>query len=172
MSVEHKIAFLGQDGVGKTSIVYRVVHGGFNSEIMPTIGAAFNNWSTNVDGKEVKLNIMDTAGADTFKCLVPMYIRNSKAVVFVYNVADRDSFLALDNWFNVAYEAAVSTDSCKSFFVANKIDLSSEAAVTESEGLEYAASKGGVYMETSAKTGQGINDLFNSIASEMAKIPQ
>jgi small GTP-binding protein len=83
---KHKIAFLGDPGVGKTSIIGQFIHGNFTTSHNPTIGIDYLSKIMNLGDRSIRLQIWDTAGQERFRSLIPSYIRDASAVVVVYDV--------------------------------------------------------------------------------------
>lgn len=63
-----------------------------------TIGASYINCNVVVEQEPIQLQIWDTAGQERFRCMVPMYMRNAKAAIIVYDVTCRKSFENVDKW--------------------------------------------------------------------------
>lgn len=82
-----KMAVIGQSGVGKSSLVKRIVQNKFVDSIDSTIGAAFSC----VTYKGIKYQIWDTAGQERYQALIPMYLRNAKVILVIYDVTSQDS---------------------------------------------------------------------------------
>ncbi|KAI6240671.1 Ras family protein [Aphelenchoides fujianensis] len=160
-----KVVMLGDSGVGKTSILLRFDGQGFTSCMSPTLTASFLSAKIRLEDAEVELSIWDTAGQERFRSMLPMYTRNAVAAIFVYDMTRYDSFRHLDQWFN---EMTRNVPSRLVYIVmANKSDLATARVVSESEGREYAASKGALYVETSALNGRGIELGVREIAEQL-----
>ncbi|XP_078486191.1 uncharacterized protein LOC100180756 [Ciona intestinalis] len=93
-----KVLVLGDQGVGKTSLVMRYSRKIFVDASTPTIGAAYFEAIEEVGDQKLKLKIWDTAGQERFKSMIPMYYRNSKAALIVFDITDSDSFVAAQKW--------------------------------------------------------------------------
>src|SRR4030095_495684 len=94
----HKLVFLGDSGVGKSSIVGRFLTDHFDPCKESTIGASFSVKCVNIDGHLIKLDIWDTAGQERYRSLSPMYYRAAHAVVIVYDVNDSESYTRAMGW--------------------------------------------------------------------------
>jgi small GTP-binding protein len=156
-----KMVMVGNTNVGKTSIVSSAIFGTFSAESAPTLGASYSTKTLTVDSTTVRLQIWDTAGQEKYKAMTPMYFHNARVGVVVYSIAERDTFVATDDWIKSLKENADS--EVVIFLVGNKTDLESERAVTADEGGAKAAEYHAEFMELSAKTGFGIQDLFAMI---------
>lgn len=160
-----KVVLLGQAGVGKTCLSHRFVKGQWNERIQPTIGAAFLVTRVPIgNGRVVKLEIWDTAGAERFATLAPLYYRDANAAVIVYDVFDRHSFQSVDRWLQELKEK--TTGSVRVYVAGNKVDIPEEKEISEEEAAEYAKDHGANLFLTSAKEDINVSNLFNTIASE------
>ena len=90
--------FLGDQSVGKTSVIYRFKYDYFEDNYNATIGIDFITQKIYVEDRVITLNLWDTAGQEKFKSLIPSYIKDSQAIVVVYDVTSRESFLSIDKW--------------------------------------------------------------------------
>lgn len=158
-----KVAFIGDSGVGKTSLLKRRIDNSFEDEdTNPTIGASCLQITENVSGQNVDLVLWDTAGQEKYKALSPLYIKNSFAIVFVYAINDENSFKSIKKWYNIAMD---SLDSIDPYFilVANKNDLE-DKKVTDEEGRNKAEEFKMDFLSVSARTGDAVNSIFENIA--------
>lgn len=166
-----KIVVLGEGAVGKTAIVTRFSHGFFRTDYKTTIGSQFA--VKNVDIKRpdysdvtVKLQIWDVAGQSRFQILRPMYYRGSSGGLLVFDVTRRRTFIVLEEWLDELHKAI--NKKIPLVLVANKTDLP-DRVVEPSEGREFADRHEMPYLETSAKTGEGIVDIFQQLAEVLVK---
>ena len=159
----HKVVFIGNTAVGKTSIISQFVYGTSSPEHQPTIGIDFLAKSVNDGTKTVRMQIWDTAGQEKFHALIPSYIRNSTVAVMVFDITSQTSFEDVKKWHRTVDDIANPT----LVVVGNKVDLEDEREVTFEQANQYAQSINASYMETSARTPINITELFEMIA----KIP-
>ena len=158
-----KVVLVGDTKVGKSCILSRFVQGTFDRNSPPTIGAAFLTKVITTPNGPVRLQLWDTAGQEKFRSLAPMYYRSSAVAVLVYDVTSKTSLEGLEDW--AAEIADKAPHNIKLIVLGNKIDLVEERCVSTQSGQEFANGLNCVYYgETSAKTGEGINDVFNKIA--------
>lgn len=167
--VQHyKIIFLGDQCVGKSSILNRFYQDRFEPEYQATIGLDFHSKNATINGSNVRLLLYDTAGQEKFKSLIPMYIRDANIIIVVYDITLKDSFTHTAHWVNETKD--LKRDDAIFCLVGNKIDLEDKRTVSTKEGEDYAKEKGFLFMEVSAKSGNGIQELFNTqIFPEMVK---
>jgi Ras-related protein Rab-5C len=155
-----KVVLIGSASVGKTCIVERATVGYYDEQILPTLGASYTSKTVRYEGRAVTLQIWDTAGQERYRGVTPMYYRSAAAALVVYSVMNRESFDEIDQWIASFHEY---TTGGAIFVVANKLDLEDERAVTEAEGRSKALANKAFFCEVSAKTGEGIVELFHKI---------
>jgi small GTP-binding protein len=153
-----KAVLIGDSGVGKTALIQRVTSGRFSSDLGPTIAVGFLQYELNHNGSVVPFQIWDTAGADTYRTLVPIYMRNAQIALLVFDLTNRESFNNVSEWIATLRR---SSDECEVALVGNKCDLASEREISFGEGESMQREiNAEFYVETSALTGQGAEDLL------------
>eukprot|EP01059_Diplonema_ambulator_P008201 TRINITY_DN1773_c0_g1_i5.p1 TRINITY_DN1773_c0_g1~~TRINITY_DN1773_c0_g1_i5.p1 ORF type:complete len:246 (+),score=27.86 TRINITY_DN1773_c0_g1_i5:63-740(+) len=163
---KHKIVFLGDSCVGKTSIITRFMYDTFELGYQSTIGIDFLSKTVMVGERMVRLQLWDTAGQERFKSLIPSYIRDSKVAVVVYDITNRVSFDSVEGW--VDSVRSERGDEISVVIIGNKTDKSHDSRdVSVEEGKAKADILSASFLETSAQTGQNITNLFSSIASTL-----
>jgi len=162
----YKLILGGDGGVGKTSMVHRFVEDSFQNDYKSTIGTSIMKKECEFEGlkSKVRFVIWDLAGQAQFKRVRQSYLAKAEAGILVYDVTRKETFNNIRNWHKEIIEA---TPSISLILVGNKIDL--EREVQSSEGEALAAELGLSYIETSAKTGENINDAFRMLALQMIK---
>ncbi|KAH3765522.1 Rab21/Rab5 family GTPase [Pelomyxa schiedti] len=164
-----KVVVIGNSGCGKTSVSTMYVNGTFTTEHAITIGASFMQKIVQVGVDTLKLQIWDTAGQERFRSLTPMFYRESQAAIIVFDVTDRTSLFEVTSWLNELKQA--STDIYV-VVVGNKVDILPRVVTTD-EGQQFVNSlphnPKPLYFETSAKTGQGISVLFETVARKIVE---
>ena len=164
----YKIVLIGDINVGKTSILSRFRYGSFESDYMPTLGIDFFSKNLFFEDKTIRLILWDTAGQERFRSLIPSYLKNADCIIIVFDITNKESFLSLNKWLTDAKNNA--SENTIYVICGNKIDLKERRTVNENEINEYIEKNTGViYMECSAKNGQGIKDLFNAIAKNLGE---
>ena len=132
---------------------------------MPTIGVDFKIRTHEVDQKAVKLQIWDTAGHERFKTITSSYYKGAHGVIVTYDVTQRDSFSAVQNW--MAEVEKHSGDNISRILVGNKSDLESSRAVSIEEGQEMADHYNVRFLETSAKASNNVEQAFTLMTREI-----
>ena len=167
---ECKVVILGERAVGKTSIAYRYLEDKFSDAHIVTLGVNFVQPEVKLDnGTTVKINLWDTAGEERFRSMLPMYYKSSKAAIFTYDVGNALSFQNIEDWVSELNDH-VNADDIILYLVGNKKDLPPEQRkVSTEEGQKTAERLGMRFMEVSAKTGDGVPELFKTVAEEFVK---
>ncbi|KAJ8647150.1 hypothetical protein MRB53_000173 [Persea americana] len=162
---KYKLVFLGDQSVGKTSIITRFMYDKFDTTYQATIGIDFLSKTMYLEDRTVRLQLWDTAGQERFRSLIPSYIRDSSVAVIVYDVANRQSFLNTSKWIE-----EVRTERGSDVIivlVGNKTDLVEKRQVSIEEGEAKSREFGVMFIETSAKAGFNIKPLFRKIAAAL-----
>ena len=158
----HKIIFVGDAGVGKTTLISRIMDNPFSDVYEPSIGVDFMSKSIKYRGQNIKLQMWDTAGQEKYKGLIPSYVRNSSIVFVVYDVSTKSSFDNVPKWISFIR----SIENTTLVLCGNKTDLE-KREVTKEEGETFAQKESLAFFETSAKTGDGIKQMFYSAVSDL-----
>ena len=158
----HKIIFIGDAGVGKTTIISRIMDNPFNEVYEPSIGVDFMSKIIKYRGQNIKLQIWDTAGQEKYKGLIPSYVRNSSIVFLIYDISVKSSFDNIPNWITFIR----SIENTTLVLCGNKIDLE-KREVTKEEGEALAQKEGIAFYEMSAKSGEGIKNMFYNAVSDL-----
>ena len=153
----HKIIFVGDASVGKTTIISRIMDNPYNEAYEPSIGVDFMSKNIKFRGQNIKLQMWDTAGQEKYKGLIPSYVRNSSIVFVVYDISQKSSFDNIPNWIKFIK----SIENTTLVLCGNKIDLS-DRKVTKEEGMALASKEGIAFFEVSAKTNENIKIMFYS----------
>jgi small GTP-binding protein len=178
LAVGVKVVILGESSTGKTSLVLRLIKNIFEAgKAEPTIGAAFMVHNMSVDGRPAKLEIWDTAGQERFQSLAPMYYRGAAAAVIVYDITKRDTFERTKKWVLELRDRA--PPGIVIAIAGNKLDLEAQRAVTAAdaaEQLQQIESETGetgqrmLFIECSAKTGDGVQQLFTNVCKKLLEL--
>ena len=147
---EIKVILLGNSGVGKTNLINIAIGNEFNEEEKTTTASTFAIKHLSVNSKDYILNLWDTIGQEKFRQLTKIFFNNSKIVIFVYDISNKESFDALPGWLKDV-EDQIGTNFVKGI-VANKVDLYFYEQVKPEEGEQYADSINATFLQTSAKT--------------------
>ena len=161
-----KITLLGNPGVGKTCIISKYVDDTFEEGGESTIGANFMEKVIKRGDKEVLLNIWDTAGQEKFRSMGKHFYKDSYVVCFVYDITNQES---LDSLKTIWYQDLQKYGEKYTVLavVGNKSDLyEAETTANEDQAKAFAKEINATFILTSAKTGDGIEKLFNTLADQ------
>ena len=159
----YKVIIIGDAGVGKSCILYRAIKGEFKDRYEVTIGAEYNSFIVRIKGKVVKLQVWDTAGQEGFKSMTRIFYKGSHCAIVVYDVTKSSTFSKVEEWIGEIKENA--TVDAKICLVGNQKDKKKQRQIDTSVAQEFANSHAlSSFIETSAKTGEGITELFLFIA--------
>ena len=145
----------------------KFAHNKFTDEYQATIGVEFGAKNITFDNQIYRIQIWDTAGQENFRSITRAYYKNSVCAMVVYDITNKESFEHVLNWIQDIKDQSPKTVLI--VLVGNKIDLEENRAVSYDEGSEFAIKNGLIFEETSAKTGQGIEEIFLKSAKEIAK---
>jgi len=151
---------VGKSRVGKTTLIRKEVRGRFALEYMTTLGIDFECKLYEMeDQKLVKAQIWDTAGHERWGAKSSAYFRGTHGLMICFDVTDESSFDEVDYWYRETLKYV--PDACVLALVACKTDLEELRVISEESGKQLAKSYRMPYFETSAKTGEGVNECFN-----------
>ena len=161
-----KVVLLGETGVGKTSIITRYIAHTVSQVVMTSTGSSFFSKKLIInESKKVKLQIWDTAGQEKYRSLAKIFYQSSSVAVLVYDVTLKKSFDGLkDYWVKEIKDNA--PDDIILAIAANKSDDYMNQEIDNQEGKDLAKSLNAIFMCTSAKFGNGIDDLFKMVAEK------
>ena len=158
-----KITLLGNPGVGKTCIISRYIDDVFDENNSSTIGANYSEKVINKIGKEYELNIWDTAGQEKFHSLGKHFYKEAYVVCLVYDITSQDSLEQLKSIWYPALQKYGEKYTILAV-VGNKSDLyEGDNLADENEAKKFAQEIGATFLLTSAKTGEGIEKLFDTL---------
>ncbi|KAM0474861.1 hypothetical protein ACHAPX_007382 [Trichoderma viride] len=160
-----KLVFLGEQSVGKTSLITRFMYDSFDNMYQATIGIDFLSKTMYLEDRTVRLQLWDTAGQERFRSLIPSYIRDSSVAVVVYDISNAKSFQNTKKWIDDV--RAERGNDVIIVLVGNKTDLNDKREVTTQQGEEEAKRQGLRFVETSAKLGHNVQNLFKRIAQAL-----
>jgi small GTP-binding protein len=162
-----KIVVVGSSGVGKSSIIQRLIEGTFREDGTPTVGVEFKPFLIPVDNQMIKLQIWDTAGQERFKSVSRAYFRNAVGAVLVYDVTDERSFDDLGNWLHDILQLA--NPNAFILLLGNKADREDNRRIGPEQARDFADKNKLDFLETSAKSGQNVSETFTRLAFTIAK---
>lgn len=158
-----KYIIIGDTGVGKSCLLLQFTDKRFQPVHDLTIGVEFGARMIMIRGKQIKLQIWDTAGQEAFRSITRSYYRGAAGALLVYDITRRETFNHLTTWLEDARQH--SNSNMVIMLIGNKSDLDVKREVRKEEGEAFAKENGLVFMETSAKTATNVEEAFINTAN-------
>lgn len=155
-----KVIFVGDEGVGKTSLVTRYAKSSFSSDYLPTLGANIVAKEVSVEGKIVTLIVWDIAGQEWLSRVRDRYYSGASLAAIVFDVTSKNALKDVKAWLSDVKSYAPK--DIPVVLVGNKIDLP-RRTVGKEEGQKLAEEIHAIFLETSAKTGENVRKLFDKV---------
>ena len=153
----YKILLLGDSTVGKTCFLLRYTDDTFLELHMATIGLDYRLKTMVLDDQKiVKVQLWDTAGQDKFRAITRNYYKGARGIILIYDITNIKSYDNIKKWINEIKEEI--PDKVTIILIGNKIDNERERKITKEQGEQLAKDYNVPFFETSAKTGEGINE--------------
>lgn len=165
-----KILLLGAPAVGKTSILYRFVKNKFSHDYITTIGINYLTKEINLDEKYyAKLVIWDVAGQEKFKFLRKSYYEGTNGALLIFDLTSLNSYEDLKQWLSEMFE--IMHKKIPFIIIGNKLDLVKDInrAIDLDNVKDFAENQDSIYIETSAKTGENIEEAFTKLTQLIIK---
>ena len=163
-----QILLIGDSLVGKTCLIQRYANGIFKEDYITTVGLDYYTKQEMINNLNVSVKLWDTAGQERFKALTPSFFRNAEGVVIAYDVTNSESFDNLKFWIS-----SIKTNLFeKNIFIpiiiiGNKIDLEDMRDISKDVASAFAKENNFKYFETSAKTGEGVDEAFRDLVNQI-----
>ena len=162
-----KVILIGDSSVGKTNIMSKYLKNQFNENSKATVGVEFGAKIFKINNRNIKAQIWDTAGQEKYKAITGAYYKGSKGAFVVYDITRKETFYSVDKWIN---DLKVSGDpKLNILLIGNKSDLEDKREVFKEQGEEKAKSFGCAFLETSALSGDNIEQAFELMISDIIK---
>jgi small GTP-binding protein len=164
----YRYILIGDSKVGKSSLLLQYTERQFVHDQEITLGAEMNSRICHIDGKEIKLEIWDTAGQESYLALTRSYYRNTDGCLLVFDITRASTFKALPMWLSEARQNS-NNPNIVILMIGNKADLSDQRQVSTAEAEEFAIANNIIYTELSAKNYQQVEEAFLQSAEEITK---
>ena len=163
-----KIGMFGEGRVGKTSILRKCLDKDFNPREPSNIAPSMKPIYFKREQKVYEIQLYDTAGQETYRELTKQYITGLNGIILVFDLTGMETFGKVKDWFDSIKE---NTDVEKTVIclVGNKLDLKEKKVVNSEEAKKKGESFGMTYMETSAFTGEKVDELYNFVIDNCIK---
>jgi len=160
-----KYIIIGDTGVGKSCLLLQFTDKRFQPVHDLTIGVEFGARMITIDNRQIKLQIWDTAGQESFRSITRSYYRGAAGALLVYDITRRETFNHLTRWLEEARQN--SNSNMAIMLIGNKSDLEHRRAVSTKEGEQFAQEHGLIFLETSAKTAANVEEAFIKTAEKI-----
>lgn len=155
--------------MGKTSIVRRYTENAFSDKEVSTVqGNMFNKKKLQINDKMYSISVWDTAGQERFHALGPIYYRDANGALLVFDLTDADTLQKVKVWIKELKQ--VVGEDIALVVAGNKCDLEKNRQVAADEAIKYCKQVGAEFVETSAKSGKGVQDAFYNLTQKMVDI--
>ncbi|MFX1485998.1 MAG: Rab family GTPase [Promethearchaeota archaeon] len=161
-----KVVVVGDEKVGKTSLIVRYTEKRFTGDYKPTIGIDFAGKFVPFGKLNLNLIIWDIGGQEKYKILRRHYLEGARGAILVYDITNKRSFDNLDKWLG---DVDKYCGRVPIILVGNKSDLNDARKVSSNEGSVFAEKAKLEFLETSAKSGNGVENLFNIMAEDIVE---
>ena len=161
-----KVILIGDSGVGKTNLINVSSGGAFNENEKSSLTASYLKKVITINNEKYTLSLWDTIGQERLRSLSKLFFKNSKIVIYVYDITNLESFNGLESWNKDVKEMVGDDDTIIKAIVGNKQDLYLSEKVSEDIALNYASTLNAKFKLTSAKTDP---KGFNSFLEELLK---
>jgi len=160
-----KVIVIGDPSVGKTTLLLRFVDKAFRELYIPTVGVQVSLKSVEYDDTLIKFNLWDIAGQESYRKVRNNFYMGSNAILIVYDINNPKTFRNVKNWYQDAIIAL--GEIIPGFLVGNKVDLPRQ--VDKYDGKSLADKIKLEFIETSAKTGENVDYIFQKLAEILIK---
>ncbi|KAF9316472.1 hypothetical protein BG003_001890 [Podila horticola] len=155
----HKVIMVGSGGVGKSALTLQYMYGDFVEEYDPTKADSYRK-KIMLDGHECQIDILDTAGQEEYAAIRDNYYRSGEGFLCVFSICEYESFTHTQE-FKDQISRVLDDDKVPFILVGNKADLGQLRKVNHEEAAAKAAEWNCLYIETSAKTRQNVEDVYS-----------
>lgn len=165
-----KVMLIGDSGVGKSSILSRLINNTFTDVYTPSLSLEYNNHTIKINNFIIRMQIWDTAGQEKTNSIISNYYRSAEVAIFVYAINNINSYNSIQEWFKeLINESNDENSNVKKILLGNKLDLENERQV-EKQTVENFAKENGfeVFQEITCKNDEkqevfNIGNIFDAI---------
>lgn len=156
-----KVLFIGDTGVGKSSLLLRYTEDKFTDVYMSTIGVDFKSKEHLYNDKSYRIQMWDTAGQERFRGVIGSYFRGAQVVIIVFDMTNKQSFENVNGWISDVHKYSPKLPSI--ILIGTKIDLTKQIVISDEEVKQFAKLHNMKYILTSSKTNNNVHKTFDMI---------
>ena len=165
-----QLLIIGDSSVGKTSLITRYTNGTFKEEYLATVGLDYYSKEEVINNKTINIKLWDTAGQERYKSLTQNYFKNAEGVLLTYDITNSESFDNLKEWISSIKKNMEGKDIfIPVIIIGNKIDMEESRETSKEDAEKFAKENNYKYFETSAKTGEGVDDAIRELVIQILK---
>ncbi|XP_030609023.1 ras-related protein ralB-B-like [Archocentrus centrarchus] len=165
--VLHKVIMVGSGGVGKSALTLQFMYDEFVEDYEPTKADSYRK-KVVLDGEDVQIDILDTAGQEDYAAIRDNYFRSGEGFLLVFSITEHESFTATSE-FREQILRVKEEEAIPLLVVGNKSDLEDRRQVSAEDATAKANEWGVQYVETSAKTRANVDKVFFDLMREVRK---
>jgi len=156
---------VGSGGVGKSALTLQFMYDEFVEDYEPTKADSYRK-KVVLDGEEVQIDILDTAGQEDYAAIRDNYFRSGEGFLCVFSITEDDSFQSTQE-FRDQILRVKNDNNIPFILVGNKADLTNNRKVQQATANNRAAQWQVPYVETSAKTRENVDKVFYDLMREI-----
>ena len=165
-----QLLIIGDSSVGKTSLITRYTNGTFKEEYLATVGLDYYSKEEVINNKTINIKLWDTAGQERYKSLTQNYFKNAEGVLLTYDITNSESFDNLKEWISSIKKNMEGKDIfIPVIIIGNKIDMEESRETSKEDAEKFAKENNYKYFETSAKTGEGVDNAIRELIIQILK---
>ena len=164
-----QLLIIGNSIVGKTSILTKYTSKAYTESYVATVGLDFFTKDETIDSKTIRIKIWDTAGQERYKAITKCFFQRAQGIIIVFDVTNKRSFDDLKMWIDSIKSQSKLTEDLENMpiiLIGNKIDLP-KRVIDKETALNFAKEQNLEYYETSAKTGEGIDNAIKELVKKV-----
>ncbi len=164
-----QLLIIGNSIVGKTSILTKYTSKAYKENYLATVGLDFFTKDETIDNKTIRIKIWDTAGQERYKAITKCFFQRAQGIIIVFDVTNKKSFDDLKMWIDSINSQSKLTEDLENMpiiLIGNKIDLP-KRVIDKETALNFAKEQNLDYYETSAKTGEGIDNAIKELVKKV-----
>lgn len=172
ISYKVKTIVMGEPRVGKTSIILRFTDSAFLRSYIPTLGVNISEKSIKFNGHNIQLVLWDLAGQQKYNNVRIHFYKGAEIILLVFDLTNKESFKKITQWYEDIAKNLKEKKDLTGFLIGNKNDLKNERVIERHDALMLAEELNLSYFETSALTGENIQNMFESIGKKMIQVQE